>query len=227
MNKLQWFVFCTLFALANIAKASVVTSDDNVWLAVAAKSPISIETQYAIALAESGKTVDGAYLPHRFAIAVGADKRIGQENHAGFYPKSREAAIELLSQLLSEGHTNIGIGLMQINIMANPDIVSDITSLFDPKVNIQAAHKILSWCARHKEITAILSCYNTGKPKSKNGLIYAAKVLSYRDKYSKALFYKPPVGRLSYDQLLTFLNKSHRTTTRPTIRPVTINYQEK
>lgn len=219
---MRCLIFGWLIASASFASASITTEipAHSVWSSMAQKSGIPVDTLYAIALAESGKTIDGEFVPHPFAIAVGKDKSIGQMQHEGFYPASKKEAIDILAQLLADGHTNIGIGMMQINIKHNPDIVPNITMLLDPVINMNAALKVLKWCTQHERISAILSCYSHGSPSSKRGLLYAQKVNQYAHKYSQERFATPPLGQLTYAQLLSVMKK--RTDSRLKRRPAPI-----
>lgn len=170
---MKWLftLFISLIAFASHSYSLSDVPEQKIWATIAQQSNIKVETWYSIALAESGITIQGKFVPHVFAIAVGEDNSIGQTSHEGFYPNSKKEAIDLLAQLLAEGHTNIGIGMMQVNIKANPDLVADITTLLDPVTNLKAASKVLKWCSRHKIISAILSCYSRGSATSKRGLV--------------------------------------------------------
>lgn len=206
---MQNLFFSALFLMSFSLSASVshAIPSHKEWAQFSAMTTIPIDILYALALMESGKTIDGEFIPHPYAIAVGKDESIGQMQHEGFYPASKKEAVSLLAQLLADGHTNIGIGMMQINIKANPGIVEDITTLLDPVTNFTASAKVLKWCSKHKFINAILSCYSHGAHDSQQGLAYANKVRAYEKKYAERVFESPPIGQLTYAQLLSVMNK--------------------
>lgn len=215
MKSSLMFFFICIYSGVSLSASLQDVPENKVWSKMEQISNIDAETWYSIALAESGKTIDGQFIPHAFAIAVGKDLSIGQAQHIGFYPTSKEEAIDILAELLADGHTNIGIGMMQINIKQNPDVVSDVTSLFDPETNLKAAYTVLKWCSKHESIRAILSCYNRGSSTSVEGLEYADRVLHYQQKYASKVFEKPPIGELSYAQLLALMkNRASSPQTR-------------
>ena len=171
---------------------------------------------YSLALAESGHWVDSNFVPHPFAISLGYDNAIGQLKHEGFYPESKIEATAILEQLLNAGYTNIGIGMMQVNIMANPNIVDDYTSLLDPHINLQAASKVLKWCRRYDSVTDVFACYSHGDANSEKGQKYAARVLSYSQKYAKQWELTnaiPLNGIYSFEQFVR-LSKTRNTATK-------------
>ena len=146
---------------------------------------------YSLALAESGHWVDTEFVP--------------QLKHEGFYPETKLEAKAILRQLLKAGYTNIGIGMMQVNIKANPDIVEDYTSLLDPMTNLQAASKVLKWCRRYKSSKDVFACYSHGDARSEKGQQYASRVVTYSDKYAhqwEKLHSLPSNGVYSFEQFV-------------------------
>lgn len=139
---------------------------------------------YSLALAESGHWVDTEFVPHPYAISLGYDDSIGQFKHEGFYPDTKLEATAILQQLLKAGYTNIGIGMMQVNIGANPHIVEDYTSLLDPLINLQAASKVLKWCRRYESPNDVFACYSHGDASSEKGQQYASRVINYSGQYA-------------------------------------------
>lgn len=140
---------------------------------------------YSMALAESGLWLDGAFLPHPYAISLGHDPSVGQHKHEGFYPSTRLEAQAMLTQLLNAGYRNIGVGMMQVNIKANPGIVEDYLTLLDPIVNLQAASKVLKWCRRYAQPKDVFACYSHGSADSEKGQEYAARVLTYAQDFGQ------------------------------------------
>lgn len=134
---------------------------------------------YSMALAESGHWTNNQFIPHPYAISLGVDEPMGVLKHEGYYPETKAQARAILSQLLEAGYRNIGIGLMQVNIKANPDIVDDYLTLLDPLVNLSSASKVLKWCRRYDLPSDVFACYSHGSADSQAGQKYAARVLSY------------------------------------------------
>ena len=151
---------------------------------VGAAHQLDAKDVYSLALAESGHWVDKKFMPHPYAISLGHDLSIGQLKHEGFYPETKLEAKAILRQLLEAGYTNIGIGMMQVNIKANPDIVEDYTSLLDPTTNLQAASKVLKWCRRYDSSNDVFACYSHGDARSEKGQQYALRVSTYSNKYA-------------------------------------------
>lgn len=165
---------------------------------------------YAIALRESGHTVNGRFQPHPWAIAVGYDPAHNQLSHHAIYPDSYEDAVSILSQLIAAGYENLGIGLMQINLGANHRIIDDPLALLIPTHNLELASKVLKYCKRFGSEQAMLSCYRTGKPDSPKGLEYAMEIDAMHDQYSDLFATRyTPQGRLTFEQLIDY--QHHRS----------------
>jgi hypothetical protein len=120
---------------------------------------------YAIALKESGKTVDGVFMPWPWTLNVrGNPKRF--EN-----PKQMEKA---LKGYLSAGIKNVDIGLMQINYYYNREAIEKLggaEKLVNPYANIRFACALLqSRKKRFKndvdKMIASYFSYNFAKSKS-------------------------------------------------------------
>lgn len=213
-----------LLSFQSQAELSRYVPPHAIWADNALEVNIPVEILYSIALAESGKTIKGQFIPHPYAIAVGKEASVGQLEHQGFYPNSKTEALLLLESLLTRGHRNIGIGMMQLNIKANPDIVDDYATLLDPEINLKAALKVIKWCARHKTIDAILACYSHGKPDSEKGLAYAGTVRRYRQDYGQYFVSQIKPGQLTYAQLLSIF--PNRSTNFKIPNPVSISSME-
>lgn len=187
------------------------------WETYAEKYNLSVPLLYAIALKESGKTVDGQFLPQPYAIGIGIHKSLDQLSHQGLYFDSKKEAVYALEQLLKAGYVNLGLGMMQVNIMANPAIVDNYADLFEPEINMQAAGKVIDYCKRFGTIDRLLSCYSHGNPNAEGGKLYAAKVFNYQDEYGKRFARTlKPQGQLTYQQFLQFTKyKTVPTNTNP------------
>lgn len=102
---------------------------------VARKSQIDALLLYSVSLAESASYKgSGRTGPSPFAIRAGAD---------AFYPNTRVEAEAILERLLSQGRTNIDVGLMQVNLRWHGHRVSSPYELFDPAKNLEVASDIL------------------------------------------------------------------------------------
>jgi hypothetical protein len=91
---------------------------------------------YAISMVESGK-FNAFYkqvIPWPWAV-----------NQAGksYYPNSKKEAMELVSNLIIEGKTNIDVGCMQINLGYHGYNFEHLDYIFEPKNNIDYAAKLL------------------------------------------------------------------------------------
>lgn len=199
-NKCSLLLLSLLFLLP--AHSAMPTTT---WESFADKYNLSVPLLYAIALKESGKTVNGEFKPHPYAIGIGVHKRLNQLSHQGLYFDSKEEAVYALGELLKAGYINLGLGMMQVNIMANPNIVDDYADLFDPSLNMQAAVKVIDYCKRFGNIERLLSCYSHGDPDAEGGKRYAAKVINYQNEYGKRFAsLLTPQGQLTYKQFLQF-----------------------
>lgn len=173
------------------------------WVKYSKSSNVSPHILYAIALKESGKLINDSFIPSPYAIGVGVDRSIGQMKHISIYPSSMEEAKAVLSQLLSTGHKNLGIGLMQISWLYHQDKVNTAFDLLDANTNLSVAARILRSCKnRNGKDLNTLSCYSYGEGDDPNGLIYANKAFDYADTYGKQFVSRlapkgPPVGELN------------------------------
>jgi hypothetical protein len=154
------------------------------WEEVADELSLNVSLIYAIALKETGKTVDGKFRPHPWAIGVGKDVSVGQYKHMSLYPESYDEAKLIIKSLMSQGYKNLGIGMMQINILHNPNIVKNPVLLLDTSVNLDASKKVLKYCIKKSQTKVhILSCYSHGRIDSIKGEDYASLTLEYEEKY--------------------------------------------
>jgi hypothetical protein len=181
---------------------------------------------YAIALAESGKkTENGIFMPHPFAISLGVDKARGVFSHEGYYPNTKKEAEHILQNLLNAGYKNIGIGMMQVNVKANPNIVDDYASLLDPLVNLEAASKVLKWCRGYFEPDQVYGCYAHGKAVKPAGIAYAERVRGYIDTFGKewkAMQYDVKHGEISFENFLLIARQRQSNTTVLEPKPILI-----
>lgn len=174
------------------------------WHQISTRTDVPVNVLYGIALAESGKYTDShEFIPWAFAIGVGKDLSVGQTHHESLYPKSLKEAKNVLKSYLDKGYTNLGLGMMQINIKANGYRVEEYDELFDPIFNLEIASQIISQCSKKNTFETMLSCYSHGRYSSTGGTKYAKKVLRYandfgNDYQEENYFY----GELNYEKLV-------------------------
>tara|TARA_Y100001970_G_scaffold225354_1_gene278246 strand:+ start:9962 stop:10654 length:693 start_codon:yes stop_codon:yes gene_type:complete len=198
--------------------------------ATAIKNQLSPKYVYSMALAESGHWLNDEFIPHPYAISLGVDESVGQLKHEGFYPETKAQAEAMLSQLLKAGYRNIGVGMMQVNIKANPDIVDDYLSLLDPTVNLSSAAKVLKWCRRYELATDVFACYSHGSADSTAGQHYAARVISYASDFGDDWELKrhvKPTAIYTFEEFVSIASERYArspVTTRPKAPVVISSY---
>lgn len=109
---------------------------------------------YAVALAESGKRIDGLRVmrPWPWTLNVHGDGR--------FYP-SRQAAAFALQQALARGRTSVDIGLMQVNWRYHGAALGRVEDALDPYRNLNVAAMILTACYQSlNDWWAAVGCYH-------------------------------------------------------------------
>lgn len=120
----------------------------------------------AIALVESGRTVNGRFVPWPWAI--NADGRT-------LYGESRDAAVAQVEILLEQGVRNIDLGCLQISRRHHPDAFPTLTDAFDPGRNATYAARFLRRLhQRYGSWPAAVAHYHSGD--SKRGAAYREKV---------------------------------------------------
>lgn len=88
----------------------------------------------AIALAESGRSLDGQHRPWPWTVNFGGD--------GAWYDSSAEAQLAV-ADWQETGHTNFDVGCFQINHHWHADAFADIASMFDPETNALYAAEFL------------------------------------------------------------------------------------
>lgn len=206
MLKFLVSLFLILASLSSqVALAQLPLFND--WIGASRRIGLDPSLLYSMALAESGKTVDGKFVPHPFAIAVGVDKDVVQLQHEGYYPETYEQAKAILENLLNAGYKNIGVGMLQINLKANSHLVDDPIKLLDPQYNLEIAQKVIEQCSQDRTLVEMLSCYSHGLYDSPKGLQYANKVFEYQNQYGAPFIKRQqPVGILTLAELTHFYN---------------------
>ena len=197
-----------------------------VWYEASTRTNLSVETIYAMALAESGKTIDGQFIPHPYAIALGVDESVGQYKHEGFYPDTLEEAQAILTGLLNAGYKNIGIGIMQINFRENSHLVDDPLVLLDPVVNLETSLLVINQCRKGSTYDRILSCYSKGRYESDEGKQYANKVRQYEQDYAYNFVYRyQPRGELTISILKDYYKDYYQSASASPGEPTVLEGQ--
>lgn len=163
-----------------LIQTSVYADEYKIWNDVAKDVGIKTETLYSIAIVESK------------LIAGGKEKgkvqawpwTLNSNRYGGQFFKNKKETIEELNFLLSEGYTNVDIGIMQINWFYNGKrLVGDPIKLLNPETNIRTAGKLLKELMKTNnnnvfEVVAKYHSYN-----KERGHRYATRVINL----SKAL----------------------------------------
>lgn len=202
-----FFVFISFIFTLNVsANERLKMLNGLPWSHTAFQANVDKKIVYALALKESGSEFENSFTAHPWAIGVGVNKAMGHLKHTGIYPESKAEAEEVLSRLVSEGYTNLGVGMMQISLLYHRDKVENIKDLLDPAINLSVAAKIINDCKQmYTSIRATLACYSYGEGDDPLGLDYADEALVYAEKYSTVFFkdnyLKQPVGELGEEYL--------------------------
>lgn len=108
-----------------------------IWEQAAAEHSIDPVLLYSIATWESARKVgNNRVKPWPYAMNVNG-------YGISLYPKSRQEAEKLLTWLMSQGITNIDVGLGQVNLRYHRHRVQEASDLLEPKTNLRVAAAIL------------------------------------------------------------------------------------
>jgi soluble lytic murein transglycosylase-like protein len=81
------------------------------------------------------------------------------------FKESKEAALRVIDQHVRANHTNIDIGVMQINYRWHSGEFKDIAEMIDPRKNIDYAARLLTALYRqHKDWQKAVRLYHSAKP---------------------------------------------------------------
>jgi len=144
-------------ALAIIGLSNPVWSEDAVpsgYRLVASEKKIPESIFYAVALAESGRTVpaEGVRRPWPWTLNVAGD---------GYYYSTRIEAWQALQKWLDQGKRSIDIGLMQVNWRYHRERLGDPWKALDPFHNLHVGADILQECyATERDWWASVGCYH-------------------------------------------------------------------
>ena len=144
-------------ALALIGLSNPVWSEDTVpsgYRLVASEKKIPESIFYAVALAESGRTLpaDGVRRPWPWTLNVAGD---------GYYYATRHEAWQALRDWLDQGKRSIDIGLMQVNWRYHQSRLGDPWQALDPYHNLRVGADILQDCyATRRDWWVSVGCYH-------------------------------------------------------------------
>jgi hypothetical protein len=123
--------------------------------AIAAEYEIPYTILYAIALAESGRSLNDnrMRLPWPWTLNVAG---------RGYYYSSREAAWNALNSFIVRGEQSIDIGLMQVSWKYHKDKLGNTWQALDPYHNLRVAAGILQGCFnKRRDWWASVGCYHS------------------------------------------------------------------
>lgn len=125
----------------------------------------------AIALEESQRPTPGS-APQPWAWTLNANGR-------PLYFDTRAQAEEALRELRRAGVRNIDVGIFQVNIRWNGDLVEDPVHLLDPAVNLWAFTQVVLECQARlgTQVRRVLACYHAGSHERPHGVAYAQRVI--------------------------------------------------
>lgn len=124
-------LMCVVFSLSAYANKKNVPS---AYQRVAEKHGIPDSIIYALALAESGYTIDGIYNPWPWTLNI--------EGDAQRYDTAEEALSGLQLALGKGKHVDVGI--MQINTRWHTHRVPELSDFLNPHINLESGAKILA-----------------------------------------------------------------------------------
>lgn len=153
-----------------LAVLSLPVASQDLWQLGARVSGLPVSAIYGIALAESGRTVNGVRKPHPWTINVNSSPP-----RARYFDTQPEAE-KYLEELLRSGWTNVDVGIMQVNVKYHGHSIKDPKTLLDPKVNILVSAVFLSELLKETG--------NIGDAISK----YHSRTPSKGDQYKKRVF---------------------------------------
>jgi hypothetical protein len=150
-------LFGGFVALAFIGLSNPVWSEDAVpsgYRLVASEKKIPDSIFYAVALAESGRTLpaDRVRRPWPWTLNVAGD---------GYYYSTRIEAWQALQKWMDQGKRSIDIGLMQVNWRYHRKRLGDPWQALDPYHNLRVGADILQDCyASERDWWASVGCYH-------------------------------------------------------------------
>lgn len=123
--------------------------------AIAAEYGIPYTILYAIALAESGRSLNDNSIRRPWPWALNVAGR-------GYYYPSRQAAWDALNHFIVRGERSIDIGLMQVSWKYHEDKLGNTWQALDPYHNLRIAAVILQDCFKQRrDWWASVGCYHS------------------------------------------------------------------
>ena len=113
------------------------------------------EILYAIALNESGRSVDGAFRPWPWTLNV---------EGRGYYYDSQDEAWAALSEFIAAGHRSIDVGLMQVNFRWHEELLVDPYTALDPWVNVHLGASVYADVLQGDDPVAAAGRYHSPGP---------------------------------------------------------------
>lgn len=154
------------FSASSVLKASL-------WGKASQWAGVSSSQLYSIALQESGMVWrDQSFRPWPWTLTV--NKGNIRVKPGSYRYASKADAANALTQMLSQGVTNIDVGLMQVNLYWHGHRVSDKQLLLEPSVNLMVAASILKEVNTLNDLTTVIGRYHSFN--SRLGSAYANKV---------------------------------------------------
>ncbi|SNB53407.1 Transglycosylase SLT domain-containing protein [Arboricoccus pini] len=130
----------------------------------------------AVAMAESGRWDKAAKQSYAWPWTV-------TNGGAGSFFKSREEALQQVSNLQAAGQSNIDVGCMQVNLRAHPRAFPDLITAFDPVSNAQyAAHFLHALFQETGDWSKAVAYYHSRTPE--RGSAYRDRVYAKLEKLS-------------------------------------------
>jgi len=133
----RWIAF---IAIASVMLLSAMTTAlasypiPEPYISIAKLYDIPPKILYAVALQESGKTINGQRYPWPWAMNI--DKK-------SYWYTTKNEAWDAINEAIAAGSKNIGIGTMQVTYPYNPNVLRDLFGALDPHTNITLGASIL------------------------------------------------------------------------------------
>lgn len=164
----QWI---TIFLLAIMSMK--VAAIDEVIKKASQFSGVNEKIFMGILLQESGKTVNGQFRPHPWALNI---------DRKAYFFDSKDEAVKKAIQAVREGKV-IDVGMAQINVNWNHVYARNIEELFNPATNLFIGARVLRECSkRYDEELKVIGCYNQWNV-DEDGIAYARKVIELAKKH--------------------------------------------
>ncbi len=135
MQKKVFFITVLSFVLiSGLATGGSDTECDKSIASMESKTFVPKKVLYKIALLETGRKLNGRLVSWPWSL-----------NNAGisYFFKDRRSALEKINELILAGEVNIDVGCMQLNWRWHGRHFDNLSSMIDPKENVNYASKFL------------------------------------------------------------------------------------